>query len=147
MQQASGQTLRVDLTSLTNVSQGNRLELEDGTVIMVERRDPQPIQVLGLVRKPDVYDFPVGKNLRVLDALAMAGGIDSPVANKLYVIRRRPGMPEPAVIELSLSKAKRNGMENLLLEPGDTVSVEQTPATIVLEAVRMIGIGVSGRLF
>lgn len=147
VQQASGQTLRVDLTSLTNVSQGNRLELEDGTVIMVERRDPQPIQVLGLVRKPDVYDFPVGKNLRVLDALAMAGGIDSPVANKLYVIRRRPGMPEPAVIELSLSKAKRNGMENLLLEPGDTVSVEQTPATIVLEAVRMIGIGVSGRLF
>ncbi|MFG0331855.1 MAG: polysaccharide biosynthesis/export family protein, partial [Maioricimonas sp. JB049] len=35
---ASAEALRVDLTSLTTVSEGNRLQLDDGTVIMVERR-------------------------------------------------------------------------------------------------------------
>lgn len=137
---------KIDLASLSSTDSSS-LQLGDGAVVMVEQRDPQPIAVQGLVRKPDIYEYPVAKNLYVLDALAMAGGESSLVADKVYVIRRRPNEPEPAVIQVSIAKAKRDGRENLLLEPGDTVSVEQTPATVVLETIRVIGFGLTGRVF
>ena len=40
------------------------------------------------------------------------------------------------MIELSLSAAKHSGHENLRLAPGDVVSVEQTPATVALDAIK-----------
>ncbi|MEZ5940158.1 MAG: polysaccharide biosynthesis/export family protein [Planctomycetaceae bacterium] len=143
---SSPRNLKIDLASL-NESEVRELDLEDGAVVMVERRDPQPLQVMGLVRKPDIYEYPLNKDLYVLDAIAMAGGEASLVADKVYVIRRRPNQQEPAVIKLSMRKAKRSGADNILLEPGDTVSVEQTPSTIILETIRTVGFGLSGRVF
>jgi hypothetical protein len=55
------------------------------------------------------------------------------VADKVYVIRRVADREEPLVIRASLSEAKRNGLENLRLAAGDTVSVEQTPATALVD--------------
>ncbi len=143
---AGPRNVKIDLAAL-HESDDNQLVLEDGAVVMVERRDPQPLQVMGLVRKPDIYDYPANKNLYVLDAIAMAGGESSLLADKVLVIRRRPNEPEPIHIQLSLRKAKRSGIDNFLLEEGDTVSVEQTPATIFLETVRTVGFGLSGRVF
>ena len=51
---------------------------------------------------------------------------------------------EPAVIVVSLRKAKRSGKSNILLGPGDIVSVEQTPSTVLLEMLQLIRIGVNG---
>jgi hypothetical protein len=51
------------------------------------------------------------------------------------------------LVGLSLRKAKRNGPENILLEPGDTVSVEQTPFTIFFDAIRRVGLNMGGALF
>jgi len=39
---------------------------------MVERRQPRPIQVIGLVRKPGQYEFPINHDLRLFDAIALA---------------------------------------------------------------------------
>ncbi len=114
---------------------------------MVERRDPKPIHVLGLVKKPDRYEFPVAEDLRLLDAIALASGTNNPLADKVYIIRNTPESEEPTLIEASIKKAKRNGRADLRLAPGDIVSVEQTPTTSVYEAVRLIGFGVSGRAF
>ncbi|MBX3444500.1 MAG: SLBB domain-containing protein [Planctomyces sp.] len=136
---------RVDLASLSQESR-DRLELPDGSVVMVEKRDPPALQVIGLVQKPNRYEFPVGKNLRLLDAISLASGTSNALADKVYVIRRRE-RGEPMLVEGSIRKAKRNGAENLLLEPGDTVSVEQTPGTVFLEAVRSVGVNVGGALF
>jgi polysaccharide export outer membrane protein len=123
----------------------NGFFLDDGDVVMVEKRDPEPVQVIGLVSKAGQYELPVNQDLRVLDALAMAGGWSSPVADKVYVIRNMPGRAEPVVIEVSISEAKRHGKGNLLLGPGDIVSVEQTPATIFLDALtRFLHFGLDG---
>lgn len=138
--------IRFDLASMTDIDPA-QLQLQDGSVIDVERRDPLPIQVLGLVNRPDVYEFPVGKDLHLLDAISMAGGESSPVANKVFVIRRRSDQPEPVLIELSMRAAKREGLENILLEPGDTISVEQTPATVLLQALQVIRVGIGGSFF
>lgn len=143
---AGPRNYKIDLTALHDTDSG-QMQLADGAVVMVHRRDPQPLQVMGLVRKPDIYDYPINQNMHLLDAIAMAGGESSMVADKVIVTRRRPNQQDPAVIQLSIYKAKRTGIDNILLEPGDTVSVEQTAATVILEAIRTVGFTASGRVF
>ncbi|MCG6154446.1 polysaccharide biosynthesis/export family protein [Rubinisphaera margarita] len=140
------QTVRVNLASAAT-ERPETLRLNDGGIVMVERRDPKPIHVLGLVKKPNRYEFPISEDLRLLDAVSLASGTDNPLADKVYIIRNTPGSEEPTLIEASLRKAKRNGRADLRLAPGDIVSVEQTPTTALYEAVRLIGFGISGRVF
>jgi polysaccharide biosynthesis/export protein len=142
---ASTRSLKVDLASLGSGSKAN-YELEDGAVVRVEKRDPPALQVIGLVKKPDRYEFPLGKNMRLTDAIALAGGTSNQLADKVFVIRRRES-GEPMLVSTSIRKAKRDGSENILLEPGDTISIEQTPATVVLDAIRGIGVNLGGALF
>ena len=119
----------------------------DGATVMIEKRDPEPIHVLGLVKKPNRYDFPQAREVRVLDAVAMAGGVASTVADKVFVIRPRPDVPgETVVIQLSLQDAKGDARQNLRLQPRDVISVEHTPATVVLEAIKIIRFGVGASL-
>ncbi len=142
----SAKSLKVDLASIGKEGVGIPL-LMDGTVISVEKRDPQPLTVVGLVNKAGQYEFQVGQNLTVLDAIAMGGGINSPVANKIYVIRKLPGVAEPKLIHVSYAKAKRDIRDNILLQPGDVVSVEQTPATVFIDVLKTATFGITGRAF
>ncbi len=139
-------TLKVDLASIGKEGVGIPT-LTDGTVIWVDKQDPLPLTVVGLVAAPGQFEFPVGQDLSVLDAISLSKGINSPVANKIYVIRKRPGIKEPALIQVSYSKAKRDGRENILLQPGDVVSVEQTPATVIVDVIKTASFGINGRAF
>lgn len=137
--------LHVDLVSeVTKGTGSEKFRLGDGAVIRVEKLEPRPLQVTGLVKTPNTFDYPIGRDVRVLEAIAMAGGIASPVADKVYVIRPIPGQVDPAVIELKIGRAKKTGEDNLLLQPGDIVSVEQTPMTVFIDTIRLIHFGVSG---
>jgi polysaccharide export outer membrane protein len=126
--------MRINLVDATQTGQGG-VPLRDGDVVMVQRSDEKSVHVMGLVRRPGRYEIPTNEDLRVLDAVAMASGVSSQVANKMYVIRRVPGSAETAVIKLSLRKAKQDGVENLRLTAGDIVSVEQTPTTAIYDAL------------
>ena len=80
------------------------------------------------------------------DAVALAGGTSVTLADKIFVVRRIPESEQTAVIQVSLRKAKRNAAANLRLEPGDVVSVENTPATALYEAFNIIRFNVSAGL-
>jgi polysaccharide export outer membrane protein len=125
---------RIDVAQASSGGPQN-CKLNDSDVIMVLPKESQVIHVTGLVKKPDQFEVEQDKQIRVLDAIAMAGGTTSVVADKVFVIRQLPNMPQPAVIKISMARAKQNGNENLLLAPGDLVSVESTPATMTLETV------------
>lgn len=129
------QAYRVDLASLSE-DESSRRTIPDRGVVMVEKRDPAPIQVIGLVRKQGQQDYPVGRDLRLLDAVSQAGGMSSGFADKILVIRQVAGESNPAVIKVSYNKAKRSSASNLRLAPGDVVSVEYTPATVLWDTVR-----------
>jgi polysaccharide export outer membrane protein len=103
---------------------------------MIERRDPHPVHVIGLVMKPGQFEMPVNQDMHVLDAIAMAGGVSINVAEKIYVLRRVPGKEQPAVIEVSYKDARAGGKSNLRLASGDVVSVEETPTTVFFESIR-----------
>lgn len=125
---------------------GGREYLPGGTTVRIEQRHPAPIEVVGLVNKPGQYDFPMNHDLRVFSAVAMGGGVSSALADKVLVMRYHPVTGELTTIEVSIYAAKRNTDENLLLAPGDIVSVEQTAATAVAGIITNVirfGVGMS----
>lgn len=135
--EAGSELLRIDITDLDAV--GDRdIQLRDGDIVRVEPRDPVPVNVIGLVRKPGQYEMPVNKPIHVLDAIAMAGERSNSLADKILITRRVRGEPEPVVIETSVTAAKHDDASNLRLAPGDIVSVEETPQTIVSNVVTSI---------
>ena len=125
--------------------------LEDRDVVVVHPNEKRLFHVAGLVKKPGQFELPNDQDVHLLDAVAMAGGLDSVVADKVYVIRRVEGQAQPLVIEASLQEAKHNGLENLRLAAGDTVNVEQTPSTVFVDTLTKlfrISMGVTrGTLF
>ena len=68
--------------------------LNDNSVIVVEQQELAPVRVIGLVKDPGEFDYPVERPLDVLGALALAGGCTNPFADKIYVIRQRADMSE-----------------------------------------------------
>lgn len=142
--QASTGAVRIDLANVEHGVAG--YELADRDVVMVLPEKKRVIHVTGLVEKPDRFEVSPKLDVRVLDAITMAGGISSPLADKVFVIRQLPEMAEPVVIRVSIAKAKRDGRENLRLTSGDLVSVESTPATMLFDTASTlfrttIGIG------
>ena len=128
--------VRVDLSEITRGESTVDLHVEDGSVVMVMDRKNRSVSVIGLVRRPDSYELPSDDTLRLLDALALAGGPTVSVANKVRVIRHPSDEEDPISIAVSIREAKRRGKENLVLAPGDIVVVEETPVTVVVETIR-----------
>ncbi len=122
--------MKIDLATIDGTSDTD-IVLKDGDVIRVETRDPHPISVIGLVKQPGQYEMPVGQPVHVLDALAMAGERSNPWADKIYITRHVTGENEPVVIETSVVNAQHSNESNILLSPGDVVSIEQTPQTVI----------------
>jgi protein involved in polysaccharide export with SLBB domain len=142
------QTMRIDLAQVPEKNIPN-YSLGDRDVVMVLPHEKQIIHVTGLVHQPNQFELPHHQDVTVLDAIAMAGGISSPVADKVFVIRRFPNMPKPAVIQVSIADAKRDGNENLRLASGDLVSVERTMSTVMVDTVMTVfrvGFSVGGNL-
>ncbi|NQU21084.1 MAG: polysaccharide biosynthesis/export family protein [Candidatus Nealsonbacteria bacterium] len=133
--QAQARVIHVNLTTAADGGHDANL-LNDGDVVVVPKRAPKPIYVMGLVERPDKYELPPNHDTLVLDAIAQAGGRTMQVADKVLIVRRVPGREEPVVIETSVRRAKADGKANIRLAPGDIVSVEETAATVVLDALR-----------
>ena len=139
-------TIRVNLVSARQADRESYY-LEDGDVVVVQEREPRSIYVMGLVQKPDEYELPADRELRLLKALALAGGRKSQLADKVRIVRHPPGEEEPIEIRVSVWEAKRNGAANVKLAAGDVVSVEETPATFAMEVLRsFVRVGLSSSI-
>jgi polysaccharide export outer membrane protein len=127
--------VRIDLIA---ASEGitPQYQIHDGSVIMVREQDPKKIQVIGLVRKPDQFEIPRDQEVRLLDALALANGRTLEFADKVHVIRNIEQGKKSIVIAASVREAKKNVAANVLLAPGDVVSVEETPLTFTVGTIR-----------
>ncbi len=110
-------------------------DIRDGNVIHVSKRTLPPVYVIGLVTHPGEFPYPPDKKIRVLDALALAGGVSNSFAEDMLLIRHVPGQSEPVRIAVSLQDAK-NGRDNIALAPGDTISVERTGATTFIDVIQ-----------
>ena len=133
----------IDLAAAAQVGQAH--EVLDGDVVMVQQIDKEPLRVIGLVNKPGEFSLPSNQDVYLLDALALAGGRSTQIADRVLVIRRVPGQAEPIVISTSVWEAKQGGASNLRIAAGDVVSVEETVFTVALAATQnVIRIGLTG---
>lgn len=130
-------TVHVDLLQASLGSPVD-LHLEDGSVVVVRKKMDRSVYVMGLVNQAGQFEMPPDQELRLLDALAMAEGRKFEVADKVSIIRNNPTGPEPITIAASVREAKRNRAANISLAPGDVISVEETPTTIVVDTVRNV---------
>lgn len=128
-------SMKINLVEAARQANGGP-PLDDGDVVRVEVMDEEPIHVIGLITKPGEFELPANQDLRVLDAVALAGGVSTPWADKIHLVRRMPGRDAPVVIEISIKDAKRKGQGNLRLGAGDVVSIEQTPLTICMNTLQ-----------
>jgi polysaccharide export outer membrane protein len=80
--------------------------------------------------------MPEDQEMYLLDAIAKANGRTLEIADKVRVIRNVPNKAEPVVVEASIREAKRDAAANIRLAPGDVVSVEETPTTLVVGTIR-----------
>lgn len=143
----SMQSQRIDLAAVSPHKQAD-YRLKDRDVVMVHPHEKRLIHVAGLVKKPGQFELPSKQDVHLLDAIALAGGLDSVVADKVYIIRRIEGKLKPLVIQASLNKAKYNGRENIRIAAGDTINVERTPATVAVDTFSnlfRISMGITGR--
>lgn len=144
---ASEPTSRVTSVSLSESSpeQLAGMIVSDGAVVNVEETPLRPIQVLGVIQNQAV-EVPAGENVRLLDALTLAGGqtYSNWISDRVTVIRRVPGRSETIRIKASIRGAKANDRENILLAPHDIVSVEENILTFTLSTLGgLFGAGVS----
>jgi protein involved in polysaccharide export with SLBB domain len=85
---------RIDLAQIHQTTGVNH-ELADRDVVMVLPEEKQVIHVTGLVLRPNQFEISPRRDIRLLDAIALAGGAKSPLADKVFVIRQLPTMREP----------------------------------------------------
>lgn len=141
---------RINLAELTDRPVQMDYQLGDRDVVMVKPRVKHTIHVGGLVKTPGQFELPHTEDVRLLDAIAMAGGSSSIVADKVYIIRPIKGRPQPLVIQASMQRAKHDGQENLILAEGDMISIEQTATTAMFDTLSKLfhlTIGVTGDNF
>ena len=110
--------------------------LNDGDVVHVGKRAPQLIYVSGLVRRPGEIRIRPNEEIRLLAAIAKAGSTTLPIADKISIYRRVPDKEDPIRIKGSLREAQRDGEANILLMPGDVVSVDETVATVAFDTLK-----------
>ena len=122
--------------NLNDRGSANDISLTDGDVVMIERREPAVVYVMGLVQRPQEIEIPVGKSMRLLDSIAAAGGRRLQVANKVKIIRYVENREDPIVIATSIDEAKQSADGNVTLAPGDVVSVEDTAMTLAVEMLQ-----------
>ena len=129
----------------TPPSQFGEMFVPDGSVVHVEESPPRPIKVVGVIKNQAV-EVPSGENVRLLDALTLAGGqkYSNWISDKVTVIRRVPERNETIRIKGSIRGAKNHDAENILLAPYDIVSVEENILTFTLSTLSgLLGAGVA----
>jgi polysaccharide export outer membrane protein len=137
----NGRNVTVNLRDVTDGRPGD-FHLENGTVVMVQKKPPRKFSVIGLVNRPGQYEGLNDQDIRLLDAIAIAGGRRLELADKVRVFRTIDSSDQPIIIQASVREAKGGGPANILLMAGDVVSVEETPLTFTIETLRgLVGFG------
>ncbi len=151
----AGLTTREIEAKLEQMYEGGYLRDPQISVVVSEFRS-QPVSVLGAVERPGVYQLQGSR--RLLEVLAMSGGLGKDVGDTITISRRRGGgssftspgsamgEPAPAVsgeeIEVSVRNmllTPDNDLANPLIQPHDVIQVSKAGIVYVMGAVEKAG--------
>jgi protein involved in polysaccharide export with SLBB domain len=130
--------------------------LQSGDIILVEGRDPEFYYTGGLlpadeVPLPNDYDLTVveavlkgrgpllngGLNTSNLNGAVISAGVGNPSPSLLAVLREIPGGGQ-VTIRVDLNEAVRDPRENLLVQAGDVLILQETPDEAVTRYITQV---------
>ena len=140
---SGGSVATVDLKSLLNAADaGNNFVIQPNDSISIPAA--QVVYVIGNVKHAGGFTLNGRPNLSVLQALALAEGLDVRAAPSKARILRRETQPEQQ-IPVDLKKLLKGKEEDVVLHPNDILfvpsSTEKVVATRSIEAMIQIGTG------
>lgn len=94
-----------------------------------EHHSQRAFAVLGLVKKPDAFPYPANAQYNLMDALALAGGIDLVADPHYATVLRRAENGEIVSSTFGIDSKSLADASKVIIKPGDTVLVEMTPRT------------------
>ncbi len=89
--------------------------------VVVKEVNSQKIYITGEVAKPGAYDL--RSRTKVMQALAMAGGLTPYAKKRVIVLRDRQGGDRRIEVDLGAIISGKHPDENIALQPGDTLVV------------------------
>jgi polysaccharide export outer membrane protein len=92
-----------------------------GVSVVVKEVNSQKIYVTGEVAKPGAYDL--RSRTKVMQALAMAGGLTAYAKHRVIVLRDQQGGDRRIEVDLGAIVSGKRPEENIALQPGDTLVV------------------------
>jgi polysaccharide export outer membrane protein len=92
-----------------------------GVAVVVKEVNSQKIYVTGEVAKPGAYDL--RSPTKVMQALAMAGGLTAYAKKRVIVLRDQQGGDRRIEVDLGAIISGRRPDDNIPLQPGDTLVV------------------------
>ena len=112
-----------------NVSESNfELKSKDKLIVygLEKYADRYSVNITGAVRQPQRYPFDASKQLKVEDALILAGGLKPDASEVAYVMRRKTGDPmsrEYIRVNLKNILLNKTSADNFYLQPSDSLFV------------------------
>lgn len=136
--EAHEKVARFDLTNLDVNYRPDQLALQNGDIVSVEQKKIKPFFVTGSVNKTGEFPMPLGRDIRVLEAIGMAGGVLIASEPTNALLSRRPEGKAPIVVHIDLNRAARYPQENLSLMEGDVITVVEDAASQTRRMVRQL---------
>lgn len=123
-------TIPIDLyAALTLRQEGINRPVQEGDLILVPQATGR-VTVTGAVVKPGYLDVPDGRNLRISEALAQAGGPAPGAALTKTVVTHVDG--KSVMVDLYSVTVANDQAANLVLQPGDIITIPQARGVTVL---------------
>jgi polysaccharide export outer membrane protein len=142
-----GERIRIDLASKDFRQEPDRLRVDNGDIVCVEQKKKHPFFVTGSVNKPGEFPVPGDRDIHVLEAISLAGGVSTLSEPNSALVVRRPNGQAPIVIRVKLDRAAKYPEENIRLMAGDVVTVEENAASQARRTIReFIRMGVNAPL-
>ena len=106
---------------------GKKYLVNPQVTILIEGSVNRRVTVLGQVKAPGTFDLPTDEPLRLLQAIARAGGFtDIAATDRVNVLRSEGGHEERVVINVAAIMRSGDHTQNIVLRPGDVVTVPET---------------------
>lgn len=139
---------------LINVRDGNLIAIPVQRILQLRERELQLMRsvfefetnalpgfaIIGAIQNPGQYAIPVTRSpLRIADAIAMAGGLSSGAGDKVTVMRSaNEQKSERSIVHTTVKDIMQSPSANLLLVPGDLISVSSAKEKKVSDATRFV---------
>ena len=139
----SGQSSeKIDLAQ-TSESQLAQILVPPGAVVDFQHRTTGQVKMTGVISN-QVLEMPVGRSLRLTDAITLAGGqkYSNWIMDSVTISRYVPSEKQRILIKGSIRKARKDPVENLVLAPNDIVNVDENILTFTMSTISgLVGIG------